>query len=228
LLSFALLFLLTSTYAGIHDEYACNHDNEHYVTEDLDVNEDMSSLDAGRRLEEAQYPNMRILANYDPLDSAPSSFKAYIQNELVPPVLDYLSAALRVKYPVSGKLKVSSSSVCGEKTPSDLKSGVDADFYMIFDSRSEDSSTVATSKPCQTASGTKRPLVGYTNFNRQMLTEAKGNILIHEKNMYLVIHEIMHILAISQNHYDRFIDENGKIKRPHEDQEDRWYHPYHY
>jgi len=215
LLSFGLLFFITLSHAEIHDEYTCNHDNQDYATEDLDVEEDMSSLEAGRLLANEEYPRMRILANYDPLDNAPSSFRAYIKNELAPPVLDFLSTALRVKYPVVGKLKADSNKMCDVRTPSELKSGVEADYFMIFDSRSEDSSTVASSRACQTASGTKRPLVGYTNFNRQMLKEANGDVLLHEKNIYLLIHEIMHTLGISKNAYDSYIDERGRTRRGH-------------
>jgi leishmanolysin len=213
ILSIGLLFLISSAFA--FEEHTCNHDDLDFVAEDIDVEEDMSSLSAGRVLASSEYPRMRIVANYDNLNSAPSSFKAYIQNELAPPVLDYLSAALPVKYPVSGKLKVSSSSSCDVKTPSDLKSGVDADLYVIFDSRSEDSTVVASSRHCSTASGTKRPIVAYTNFNRQMLQEAKGDILLHEKNMYLLIHEIMHTLGVSKNSFDSFLDANGKTRKGH-------------
>jgi leishmanolysin len=150
------------------------------------------------------------------LSNAPSSFAAYVTNELVPPVLSYLSAALRIKYPVVGPLKVTSSSgVCSKKVPSDLKAGVNADYYILVDHRSEDSSTVASSKACQTASGTKRPVTAYTNINRQMLKEAKGDILLHEKNMYLVIHEIMHTLGVSKNHYNAYLDVNGKTRKGH-------------
>jgi len=215
-LLFGLCFfvLLSSTFAH-GDDYTCNHDNEDYDVEVLNVEEDMSSINAGRVLQSEEYPKMRILASYDPLDSAPSSFKAYIQNELAPAVLDYLSSALRVKFPVIGTLQVSSSKVCDVRTPSELKAGVEADYFMIFDSRVEDSSTVASSKACQTASGTNRPLVGYTNFNRNMLIEARGDILLHEKNMYLLLHEIMHTLGVSKNSYDSYIDEFGKKRKGH-------------
>jgi hypothetical protein len=38
-----------------------------------------------------------------------------------------------------------------------------------------------------------------------MLKEANGDVLLHEKNMYLLIHEIMHTLGISKNAYDSLL-----------------------
>jgi len=158
---------------------------------------------------------MRMVAFYDPLSSAPSSFKSYIQNELAPAVLDWFQGALKVKYPVSGKLKVDSSSVCDVKTPSTLKSGVDADYAIIFNHKSESSSTVASSRACTTASGTRRPLIATTIFNRNQLKPSNGDVLIHEKNIYLLIHEMMHTLAFSASHYKNFLDANGNLRKGH-------------
>jgi len=175
----------------------------------------MSSLSAGRMLASGDYPMMRMIANYDNLNSAPSAYKAYVQNELVPPVLSFISAALRVKYPVSGLLKVSSSKTCDVSTPNELKSGVAADYYILFNSHSEDSTTVASSRACTTASGTKRPLTAYSMLNRNMLKVAGNDILLHEKNMYLVIHEMFHTLGISKNSFSSYIDANGKTRSGH-------------
>jgi hypothetical protein len=48
-----------------------------------------------------------------------------------------------------------------------------------------------------------------------MLKEANGDVLLHEKNVYLLIHEIMHTLGISKNAYDSFIDERGRTRKGH-------------
>jgi len=209
---------ISKVYAyGAADDIVCDHDDHDYEVEDLDVEEDMRALEQDeqtRRLESA--PTMRVFVHTDFLKkTASASYAAYIEDELAPPVASYLGSALRVKFPVVGKLKLGTSSVCGYSTPSVLKNGVDADYVTILDSRAESSSTVATSRACFNAAGTKRPLIGTTNFNRNMFKEAKGDVLVHEKNMYLLIHEIMHTLGFSRNAYDKFIDENGKTRKGH-------------
>jgi len=180
----------------------------------LDVEEDMLALQGGRVLSDS-YPNMRIYVNYDWLDNAPSSFKAYVQNELAPPLIAWFEGALRVKYPVSGKLQVDSNSVCGNDAPFDLRNGVDADYAILYDSEAISGSVVASSRACKTASGTKRPLVGTTVINRNQLQPANGDVLMHEKNMYILIHELMHTLAFSAMHYDNFLDSNGNVMTGH-------------
>jgi len=177
----------------------------------------MSSLSAGRVLASHEYPNMRIYPYYDFLDSAPSSYKAYIQNEVAPAVIDFLQGALRLKYSVVGPLRLGNTvgDLCGEQVPSILRSGVNADFFIFFDSRVEDSTTVASSKYCYLATGTKRPVVATTNFNREMFKEARGDVLLHEKNMYLLIHEIMHTLGVSKNSFGDFLDSYGRTRRGH-------------
>jgi len=215
LLALFALVCISKVYAGYADDITCNH--EYHEIEDLHVEEDFRVLQqdpATRNL--AAYSPMKIVFNTDFLKkTATSSYVAYIENELAPPVGSYLGAALRVKYPVVGKLKLDTSSVCGYSTPSVLKNGVDADYISILDSRSESSSTVATSRTCFSAAGSKRPLVGTTNFNRNQFKEAKGDVLVHEKNMYLLIHELLHTLGFSTSNYDRFIDENGKTRKGH-------------
>jgi hypothetical protein len=215
LLLFFTLLCLSKVYA--QDEI-CDHDDYDHDVEDLDVEEDTSPMhDEGRRLAQ-DYPNMRIHVNTEFLrKKAPASYADYIENELAPPVAAYFESALRVKYPVVGKLKLGSSvkSICGYSTPSSLKNGVDADFVTILDSRSESGNVVATSKACYKASGTGRPLIATTNFNRPMLKEAKGNVLLHEKNMYLLIHEMMHTFGFSKSLYGSFIDSKGKTLKGH-------------
>jgi leishmanolysin len=206
-------FFFLNSLVSAHGDYACNHDSLKYETEKLQVDEDMSALGGGRLL--SSYPNLRMMANYYPLENAPSAFANYVQNELIPPILSYLSNALRVKYPVNGLLKSSSSYTCDVQTPNELINGVNADYYIILDSRFEDSSVVASSRACQTAFNTNRPLTAYSNINRNQLQPANGDVLLHEKNTYVMIHELFHTLGISQNSFWDYIDDNGNVLQNH-------------
>lgn len=186
----------------------------------LDIEEDMSSLQGKRVLQTTatNYSNIRIVANFDNLESAPASFKSYVQNDLLPPIIDWAQAALKVKYPVVGNLSISSktTTICGLSVPSYLQiTGVAADLMIFYNSKIENTSTVATTTSCLLATGTKRPLFATTSFNRNMFTEANGDILKHEKNTYLVMHEMTHALAFSPSLFKYFLDESGNIRTGH-------------
>jgi len=212
LLLFAVLFLAKAHSEGGH---TCTHDQEnHPEPDDHDVDEDMSVLQDEGRMLASTYPNIRMYAYYEDLSSAPASFKSYVQNKLAPSVISWFQGALKVKYPVSGLLKTTSSSVCGISTPSALKKGVNADYAIIFTSKYEVSSTVASSRACTRATGTKRPLIANTLFNRYQI-QVTSDVLEHEKNVYVLIHEMMHTLAFSAALYPYFLDANGNTRKGH-------------
>jgi hypothetical protein len=210
LLSLTLLLLVSQTFT--YDDHECDHDSIEQNPELLDIEEDTSIFgDEGRVL--ASVPNMRLYFHYDEVKkSAPASYAAYIQNELMPPIRDYYNAALKVKSPVVGNLKLGSSvsKICEISTPSVLKNGVAADFFIYLDTQAVSGTQIAATKYCYLASGTKRPLIARTMINRNMLPNANGNVLIHEKNMYVMMHETMHGLGFSGYQYPNFIDSAGK------------------
>jgi len=208
---FLTLLLCISQVQSISHEGECDHDNIEQDPEFLDIEEDMSAFQEGRAL--ASYPNFRIHAYYDFVDqTAPSSYASYIKNDLIPPIVDYFEAALKVKSPVIGALKLSSSigNICGRSTPSILKTGVSADFFIFYDTHAISGNNIASSRYCYLSSGTKRPLVATSLINRNGLKEAKGDLLLHEKNMYCMMHELTHTLGFSTSLYNYFMDSNGK------------------
>jgi len=214
-----LLFsvLLVSSWAHYSDDdIPCIHDQIQDEPELLDIEENTSSKEGGDRVLEGN-PNMRIYPYFDFLSSkASSSFAAYIRNDLVPPIIDYFQAALKVRYPVAGQLKLGSSvsKICERSTPSILKTGIDADFFMYYDINTA-TSFVASAKYCYLATGTKRPIIGRTNINSNQLKHANGNVLVHEKNMYVMMHEMMHALGFSNSLSKYFIDANGNTLKGH-------------
>jgi hypothetical protein len=222
LLLAALLFMSTRSHYGDNDWATCGHDSEDHNPGFLDVEEDTSSLrEEGRVLQSSggDYPNIRIFPYYDFLtQSTPSDYAAYVRNELIPPVIDYYQAALKIKYPVVGNLKVGSSvnTICEHNTPSILKSpGVAADFFVYIDTDAYSGTQIAKSKYCYLASGTKRPLVTRTIINRNMMPLPKGDVIQHEKNMYTIIHEMMHNFGFSTYNFKYYIDANGKTRTGH-------------
>jgi len=187
----------------------------------MDVEEDLSYLEKpegkGRVLATAgTYPNIRIYANYDNLTSASTNFSNYIQNELAPPVIAWFQGALRVKYPVSGLLQRTTSTTCGYTTPSDLKTGVSADYYIMFRYNTDTTSgVVVTSTYCAQASGSKRPTIASALINTYQVQAANGSVLLFERHTYLLIHEMMHTFGFLPTLFPYFLDENGVTRTGH-------------
>jgi leishmanolysin len=195
-------------------EHKCTHDHQEMdEPEIIDVEEDFNpdgNDHNGRTL--ASYSNMRPYGYYGLL-SGSSSFKSYVQNDLIPPILDYVKGALKIKYPVTGSLKVSSGSVCGRTTPSVLKNGVNADWFFMVETDSS-SSYVASTVSCNLASGTKRPLVGKTVISSQYV-KATTDVLLHEKQMICIMHEVVHALGFSKSLYKNWLTSSGKTLSGH-------------
>jgi len=199
------------------DGHKCTHDHlNHPEPEFLDIAENFNKANGkGRNLQ--SYSNIRMYGYYENLNSAPSDYKSYFETQLGPAVLDYFQGALKVKYPVEGLLQVPSNkdTLCSLPTPDILKTGVEADYVIMFDSTSDSGSWVAESYSCYQASGSKRPLVAKSLLNRNLFKNPGSNILLHEKNIYLVLHEMTHTLGFSTFLYKYFLDANGEVMTGH-------------
>jgi len=212
----ALLFISTTVYAHDDSDFHCNHDERSDLDDidDMDVDEDFSSLTGEGRMLAGSYKNIRIHANFDNLRSGSSALKSYIENEMIPPVVAWFEGALRVKYPVSGLLQ-RSSSVCGFSAPSDLRRGVAADYYLIVSTNSQSGSTVAVAGACSQASGSRRPIIAKVTLNIQKITPPKGNVLLQERYIYLLMHEMMHSFGVTNRLFNSYLDDNGRVRKGH-------------
>jgi len=215
----ASLFLLSLLFIALraHDDVTCTHDEIEQNPETLlDVEEDFSVLQDAGRLLASSYNNIRIHAHYDALSAnAPSSFASYVRNKLIPPAISYFQAALKVKYPVVGNLKLSSSvrTICGKTTPSILFNGVAADVFIYYDAQTQSGTQIAATSQCYVASS-GRTLISRTVMNRNMIP-VTSDVLIHEKNMYTMMHEMMHTFGFSGALYPKYLDSNGKRRTGH-------------
>jgi len=237
-------FAITFSHGFYEDDHEhgvnCTHDHQdHPEPEMISVDEDYQIIEGdepeyvipeegeggegdeqieGRSLASKSYKNLRMYGYYTTLNSAPSGFRNYMRYELGPAVISYFQGALKVKYPVTSTIKLSSSykTICGVKTPSLLRSGVRTDLFLIFDSAFDSKKNwVAESYSCYLAAGTKRPLIAKTKFNRNLFKDPGSNVLLHEKNIYLMLHEITHTLGFSSGLYKYFLDANGRTRKGH-------------
>jgi leishmanolysin len=214
--SLLLLSLLVISLRA-HDDVTCTHDQIEQNPETLHIEEDFSSLqDPGRFLASSSYSNLRLYPYYDALKAkSPSSFASYAVNKLIPPAVSYFQAALKIKYPVVGNMVLSSrvKTVCGQTTPSVLFTGVAADVFIYYDSDTESGTQIAATSQCYVATS-GRTLISRTVMNRNMIP-VTTDVLIHEKNMYTIMHEMMHTFGFSSVLYPRFLDTNGKTRTGH-------------
>jgi len=132
---------------------------------------------------------------------------------LIPPIMDYFSSALKIKYPTTGSLKVGTSTVCSRSTPSVLKSGVNADWVLLVETDNS-SDYVASTSTCAKASGTKRPIVGKTVISSKYVSPT-SDALLHEKNMICIMHEVVHALGFSKGLYSSWLTSSGKTLTGH-------------
>jgi len=203
------MFLSVTVKAHVNFGSKCG---QHLITEEpllLHVEEDFLS-NSGRVLATTDaYPKLRITSDYSALVEGTTTFKNYVKTQLFPPVLDYFRAALAIKQPVTTPIKLSTSTICGFNTPSALKTGVTTDFYVLVSSTSDEANWVASAGACFLSSSTKRPLIAKMMFNLVYTEAAAGDVLTHERNMYLTMHEMMHALGFTGSSFKNFIDDNG-------------------
>jgi len=197
-----------------HDHSKCGHDEMEHKPEFLDVDEEIPTPE-GRIL--ASYPRMRLYPYFGTLTGGSSSFRSYAKYDLIPPVISYFENALRVKYPLRSALKVSKNVryVCDTRTPSILQTtGVAADHFVFFTTGSY-GSYVATSTYCFLSTGIKRPIVSKVMLNTRMIQVPGSDLLLHERNMYTLLHEMTHSFGFSTSLFPYWLDSNGYLRRNH-------------
>jgi hypothetical protein len=214
-LLFATLLLLTTQVYSHFEGHTCDHDDIEQNPGLLDIEEDLTAFGENRHLASAS--KIRIYTHYGFLQStASSSYVTYIQ-DLVAPMIDYFQSAISVKAPVVGNLKLGTSvrKICERSTPSILTGeGVSSDVFFYIDSQSISSTQIANTMYCYLSSGTKRPLVVRTMINRSMMP-ANSDVVLRERDMYVLMHELMHGLGFSNYQFPNFIDANGNRKTGH-------------
>lgn len=211
------VLLATASFVAVHthqmevdNPWECKHDHfEHEEPTFTEIEEEgLKDVREGKQRLLADYPQLRTYGYYGLLNSQSSSYRNYIENDLVPPLLSYFESALKVKYPVSGSLRISESALCSVSTPSVLRNGVQADYVYMVEIQNAGDQWVMNSSPCNLAAGSNRPLVGLTRINPTYI-QATSDPLLHEKNMICLMHEMTHTLGFSSSLFKRFIDSYG-------------------
>jgi len=195
-----------------------SHGPQEFIPEYTNVEEDYLTKD-GRFLQEgASYPNLRIATDFQLLTAGTTAWKTYITKQLIPTVVSYLQAALRMKYPTTSKIQSSSKTLCGFTTPTAIKNGIsNADVVFFFNSKTDNNGGwMAATTICSFSSGVQKPLIMNIGINTWAILTADPvtNPLIHDVNVNIMIHEFVHGLGMS-GYYNNFIDTNGNLLKNH-------------
>jgi len=167
------------------------------------------------------FPNLRIGTDFQRLDQVEvtEEWKTYITTELIPAVVTYLEAALKIKYPSTSLIQSTANSLCGFATPDALKTGIDADIVVIFNSANNSkSSWMAATTLCQmTADPIKRPMIVNIGINAAFISIADpiNSPLIHDRYINTLVHEFVHALGLNGPLFNYFVDSNGKLLSNH-------------
>lgn len=98
------------------------------------------------------------------------------------------------------------------EVPSKYKTegSADTDLLIIVSADNRpDESYIAYATSCMSDFKTGRPVVGLVNFNIAKINRDVGSF---EDNVDTTMHEIIHVLGMSPNLYDNFIDEYGNSR----------------
>jgi len=167
------------------------------------------------------YPNIRIGTDFQRLDQAEvtEEWKTYITGELIPAVVTYLEAALKIKYPSTSLIQSTANSLCGLATPDALKTGIDADIVIIFNSaNNSQSSWLAATTLCQLTAGTvRRPMIVKIGINAAFIGTADpiDSPLIHDRYINTLVHEFVHALGMNGPLFKYFVDSQGNLLTDH-------------
>jgi len=209
-----LFFAFIAINAHVNEDPQCAHHLFKETPEFLDVEEGIGATE-DRLLQTVTYPQFRIQTDYTRLTEGTEEFQSYVEKDLLPPVIDYFEAALQIKKPLTGAIKVTSTTICGYATPDALKTGALTDFFVLVTSTSDELNWVASAGACSLSSTTKRPIIARMMFNLVYTKAASGDILNHEKNMYLTMHEMMHALGFAASSFPYFLDAAGNTLTGH-------------
>ena len=161
------------------------------------------------------YPQIRIHLDYTNVEDG--SFKDYLRVHLMPAAVDYLQGALRVKRPLKEAMQFPANyKFCGTpSTPELYTNGIKSDYTLIVTTCSlKNTSFAAETFTCYRApSG--RPVVGKMNFNLDNMPHQQLSSVTQERNIVLVLHEIIHALGFSVPSFLNFRDEFGNPRKNH-------------
>lgn len=196
----SILLFLTLASLALAGKHKCIHNELKTDIFIADFPEEDLRDSADRKL--VTYAPIRIVVDYTNMKSGSAAIREYIQYELVPNVLEFYEASLKV-IPLTSNISFTDS--CGGLSPSAaIQSGVEGDLAILVTTGYSSQSYIAYALPCAITNPTHRPVYGMININLNYLSIA--TITDKQDNFLTVLHEVVHILGFSSNLYGYYID----------------------
>ena len=219
-----LLSIMLITYAlaqqqssSTNDHQFDQHRTQDFEPEIINIQEDPLQQDEESR-HLIGYPKFRIATDFTYLTAGTDEFKTYIKTQLVPSVVSYFNAALKIKKPLMSPIQFTASSICGFDTPQALKDGIKADIFVIIYSKEDTTGGwMAATTSCALASDNNRPIVVKIGINTFAIGTASAdtNPLTHDLYLNTISHEFIHALAMNGVYFKYFVDKNGNTLTNH-------------
>lgn len=186
-----LTIVCSHLYCGVNKEYHEEIQNQsgRHLEEGLERNTTLSTIRISFKILDDFFSTSQI---------------STLSESLIPSVLEFFSSALSI-YPLTSPLIVNVNTCNTVNVPSeDGITGVAAD-VIIYIWSSNASGYVARAGSCQIDGGVyKRPLVGALEINLDSFFSAEYSVQIP-----ILIHECMHILGFSSNHFSNYVKTDG-------------------
>lgn len=195
-------------------------------SKDFDLDEILRRGRGGKDLEpliaaSAAGSPFRIVADYSTINrkelQEPAQFE-YISKTLMPAAIDYFTSALKIKYPVKGKLIVSKSipskNPCGDIPKIYKTTGVDGDLVVLVKAiYAPNEVFIARAAACITDERTGRAIMSFVEFNTAELKVEGAVDSDRENSVKATMHELVHIFGFTFNLFKNFLLPNGLPNR---------------
>jgi hypothetical protein len=201
----AFLCLTASSIEVLKGPHECHHDKLDIKLETIDTGDDQ--LDGDRTL--ITYESIRIILDFSTMSSGASATKTYIQTQVLPPVQNLLTSALKVQRLTAPLTAGGATTMCSGAvtTPAIYNSGGVAADLVIFvvDTTDSTSGYVAQAGACSLSSANYRPVFGLLRYNLYYISSSTNDATI-ESHIYTTLHEITHVLGFSSGLYNYYIN----------------------
>ena len=178
----------------------------------LDENQDISEFPRfnERRLNDPSRP-IRIKPDFTTLNSDDIIFNTYLKYAIFPRISAILQRYISVNDANTiGNFSATSCSAYFTVPVSYATNTTNADLIIFFTVSNDLEAYLAFAAPCLLRSSNKRPIVGFININKNYVKYGKNET---DSFIYTMIHEIIHILALSPSLYSHFNQPGEKFIR---------------
>jgi hypothetical protein len=208
ILLLSLLYLTVSSVEILQAPHECKHGGLDIHIETIDTG---SPEENNNQRTLITWESIRIILDFSTMSTSASTLatRSYLETQVLPPVYNLLSSALKVQRLTSNLVAGGATTMCSGAvvTPAIYNSGGVAADLVIFvvDTTDSSSSYIAQAGACSISSTNNRPIFGLLRYNLYYVSSSTNDVTI-ESHIYTTLHEITHVLGFSSGLYGYFIN----------------------